>query len=440
MTLNLKKFLPKTLFQRFLLIILLPTIIAQGIAVYIFYERHWASTQRNIVANLGEEMAAVTHIAEGKSDHNQDEALKVATDLGFNAAIRKDRKLPEAPPNYSGERLLLAKELQHRLAHPFTISKMEDPSEEAFYIIRIDLGDRLLRLKFSNKRLTNSSTYIFIMWMVGSAMLLMVVSILFLKNQVNFISRMAQAADEIGKGHEIENFKPRGALEVRQAALAFIKMQERIKRQIEQRIAMLAGISHDLRTPLTRMKLQLALLGTSEEIGNLGGDIDEMEKMIEGYINFSKGQESEESKEIRLSELLGSVADNYRRQGKSIEFKPTKKDERPVKLRENAIKRMLGNIIDNAFRHGKNVHVSNDAVGNSAIIFIDDDGPGIPEDMREEVFKPFFRLDFSRNADTGGSGLGLAITLDIVRAHGGDIKLDVSPLGGLRVMVRLPIT
>jgi len=414
--------------------------MAQAIAVYIFYERHWASAERNIVANLGEEIAAVTRIAERKSAHNQDEVLKIATDLGFNATIRKDRKLPEAPSNYSGDRLLLAKELQKRLLHPFTISKMENPSEEAFYIVRVDLGDRLLRLKFSDKRLTNSSTYIFIMWMVGSALLLMIISILFLKNQVNFISRMAAAADEIGKGHEIENFKPRGALEVRQAALAFIKMQERIKRQAQQRTAMLAGISHDLRTPLTRMKLQLALLGTSEEIGNLSGDIDEMEKMIEGYLNFSKGQEVEESKEIRLSSLLETVTDNYRRQGKSIEFQLVKKDERLVKLRESAIKRMLGNIIDNAFRHGKNVLVSNDAVGNSAIIFIDDDGPGIPEDMREEVFKPFFRLDFSRNSDTGGSGLGLAITLDIVRAHGGDIKLDTSPLGGLRVIVRLPIT
>lgn len=392
-----------------------------------------------MTAAVGGEIAGLTHLAEEKNARSDDMAMKMAADLGFNIAIKKDKKLPETA-NYSGLRKLLALELKRRINYPFTISTAQNEKEEEFYIVRIDLGDRLLRIKFSDKRLSNSSTYIFILWMVGSAALLLIISILFLYNQIKFISMLASAASAFGKGQEIEDFRPRGALEVRQAALAFIKMQERIKRQTQQRTAMLAGISHDLRTPLTRMKLQLAMLAKGEEIENLSSDIDEMEKMIEGYINFAKGEESEESREIKLSSLLESTADNYRRQGKRLDLRADKKKERPLKLRENAIRRMLGNIIDNAFRYGKIVHITLENAGNSALIFIDDNGPGIPEEMRDEVFRPFFRLDASRNSETGGTGLGLAIARDIIHAHGGDIKLDESPMGGLRVIVRLPVS
>lgn len=395
--LNIKQFLPKALLGRFLLIIIVPTMLAQAIAVYIFYERHWASVGRNMAASLGAEITTLTDLAENMPLKNQQEVIKAGKDLGFDTTIKKDKKFPPdaEQKNYSGDRALLARELKNRIHHPFTIAEYEDENYEKFYIIRIDFGNQLLRIKVSDKRLTNSSSYIFIMWMVGSAGLLLLVSIVFLHNQIKFIRLFADAAEGFGKGQEIENFKPRGALEVRQAALAFIKMQERIKRQTQQRTAMLAGISHDLRTPLTRMKLQLALLKNSEEAGNLSTDIIEMEKMIEGYINFAKGQETEESSEIKISALLESVVENYKRQGKNIQLKPGSKIEQPIKLRENAMRRMFGNILGNAFHYGDSVNISTENIGNSIIIYIDDNGPGISPEMREEVFKPFFRMDLS---------------------------------------------
>jgi len=289
----------------------------------------------------------------------------------------------------------------------------------------------------SRKRLFSSTTYIFIMWMVGSSIVLLAVAIYFLRNQMRPIRRLAVAADSFGKGRDVVDFKPEGAREVRQAAAAFIAMRERIRRQITQRTEMLAGVSHDLRTPLTRMRLQLAMLGEGEDIASLKADIAEMEKMIEAYLDFAKGEGPETPTPTDLSSLLAEVVASGRRNGGDIAL--TSNGDLTVPVRRNALKRCFSNLVENALRHGEHVTIAAERRGDVVEVAIDDDGPGIPEADREAVFRAFHRLDASRNFETGGVGLGLAIARDVVRGHGGDVLLSTSEAGGLRALVRLPV-
>jgi two-component system osmolarity sensor histidine kinase EnvZ len=273
--------------------------------------------------------------------------------------------------------------------------------------------------------------------MGGTSVLLMGIATLFMRNQVRSVLRLAAAADRFGKGLETPDFKPEGASEVRQAALAFNLMRHRIVRQIQQRTSMLAGVSHDLRTPLTRMKLQLAMMDDVEGVEDLKLDIVEMEQMIEGYLAFARGEGSEKPESGDIAAMVAEVSTGFQRQGKAVMFA----DSQPIPLifRPNVMRRALSNLIGNATRYGTNVTVSVATIGSQVEITIDDDGPGIPEPLREEVFKPFRRLEESRNQETGGVGLGLSIAQDVVRGHGGDIILGDAPMGGLRVVVRLPL-
>jgi two-component system osmolarity sensor histidine kinase EnvZ len=304
-------------------------------------------------------------------------------------------------------------------------------------LISLQLNDGVLRVITSEKRLFSTTTYIFIMWMIGTSLVLIAVAIIFLRNQIRPIRRLAEAADSFGKGRDVDDFHPSGASEIRRAAAAFRIMKERIQRQISQRTEMLAGVSHDLRTPLTRMKLQLAMLGDGEEVRELRRDVADMEKMITGYLAFARGQDNEAAVATDLPELLHEVVNAARRQGGNVELSTD--TDMMVPIRPNAFKRCLTNLVENAMRHARHVAISARQLEDSVEIAIDDDGPGIPEERREDVFRPFTRLDRSRNLDSGSVGLGLTIARDVIRGHGGDITLSQAPQGGLRALLRLPV-
>jgi two-component system osmolarity sensor histidine kinase EnvZ len=273
--------------------------------------------------------------------------------------------------------------------------------------------------------------------MVGTSSILLIVAVLFLRNQIRPILRLADAAESFGKGREAPNFRPRGAREVRRAAQAFLEMKSRIERSLEQRTAMLAGVSHDLRTILTRFKLELALIGDSPEVEGMRKDVDEMSGMLEAYLAFARGDSGEQAQATDMTQALEDLRSDAERNGHSA----TVQFHGPpvVTVKPASFKRCLGNLVSNAARHANAIAITGHRDHRYLTVTIDDDGPGIPPDMREEVFKPFLRLDDARNQDEGGTGLGLAIARDIARAHGGDILLGESPQGGLRATVRIPV-
>ena len=328
----------------------------------------------------------------------------------------------------------MAEAMDERVQRPY---RLDETSFEREVVIRVQLSDGLLEIFAPKKRLFSSTTYVFILWMLGTSMLLFGIATVFMRNQVRSVRKLAVAADRFGKGLDVANFKPEGATEVRQAAQAFNLMRERIQRQIQQRTEMLAGVSHDLRTPLTRMKLQLAIMGDMDGRAELDEDVAEMERMVEGYLAFARGEGSEQPVATDLPALVDEVVGRYRRQGSSIDLHS--EGEIVMPIRPDAMARALGNLIGNAIRYGGQVWVRVGCRRDAAEVLIDDDGPGIPPERREEVFKPFTRLEESRNLGTGGVGLGLTIARDIVRTHGGDLLLEDSPLGGLRARVRLPL-
>jgi two-component system osmolarity sensor histidine kinase EnvZ len=300
----------------------------------------------------------------------------------------------------------------------------------------IQLGAGVLTVNIPRGRLYTPTTYIFFLWMVGSSVVLLAIATIFLRNQVKSLRRLAAAAEEFGKGRPVSFIKAEGALEVRQAAMAFIRMRERIERQIRQRTEMLAGVSHDLRTPLTRMRLELELLGDDTAAAELKSDVAEMERLVHLYLDFARGEGTETTVDTDIAELIEDVAAVARREGTPLSLE--RLDELVLPVRPNALRRCLGNLIANARRYGRHVWLTSVPVEDGLDILIDDDGPGIPATERERVFQPFIRLDASRNPSTGGIGLGLTIARDVARGHGGDVRLETSPHGGLRARVHLP--
>jgi two-component system osmolarity sensor histidine kinase EnvZ len=433
----IKRFLPRTLFGRSLLIIVTPVILAQAVATWIFYNRHWDTmTNRLASAVAGDIAMVVEYLEHDSTPEGQHWTLAMAartTDLIIT--VEPGRTLPEEQPPLRGllERTL-GEALHQRVQRPFLINA---PGDTPWYEIRVQMPDGVLSVLSPEKRLFSPTSYIFILWMVGSAMILFAVAIVFMRNQIRPIKRLAAAAEALGKGRDVPNFKPEGATEVRQAATAFLLMRERIQRQITQRTEMLAGVSHDLRTPLTRMKLALDMIGDGPEIEELMDDVAEMETMIEGYLAFARGEGTESAQPTDLTRLLTEAIANARREGAEVEEAVA--ENLFLSLRPNAMRRCFGNLLSNARRHATVIRVTAQRRDGTVEITIEDNGPGIPAAMRDEVFKPFFRLDSSRNRDTGGVGLGLTIARDAVRRHGGDVTLSDSPLGGLRVAVRLPV-
>ena len=359
-----------------------------------------------------------------------------ANNMGLVVTLEKNKILANIPEKKSVSIVdkMFVRSLKKSVQRPF---KIDNKSLDNHLIVSIQLQEGVFEVILNRKRLFSSTTYIFVLWMVGTSMILFGVATIFMRNQVKPIRRLAAAADELGKGRDAPNLKPEGAREIRQASAAFIAMRDRIQRQITQRTDMLAGVSHDLRTPLTRMKLQLEMVKDSSDTAALKDDVAEMEHMVEGYLAFARGEGFETPKPTNIAHILGDVVVSAKRRGAAVDFHT--EGQFVVRIGQNAFKRCINNLLDNADRHATHVSIRTGKRGDAIEITVDDDGPGIPKHLRDEVFKPFFRLDESRNPETGGVGLGLTIARDIIRGHGGDIILSDSPSGGLRARLTLPI-
>jgi two-component system osmolarity sensor histidine kinase EnvZ len=433
-----KRIMPKGLYARALLIIIAPMVILQSVVAFVFMERHWNLVTQNLSAAVVQDIAALVDIYRSYPQSADQATLKRIAQqrLGLSVVFLplSDMPPPGRKPFFSLLDQALSVQLRKQIGRPFWIDTV---GRSALVEIRIRLDNNVMRVIARRSAAYASNSEIFLLWMVGTSLVLLTVAILFLRNQIRPILRLADAAESFGKGREAPNFRPRGAREVRRAAQAFIEMKERIERSIEQRTAMLAGVSHDLRTILTRFKLELVLLGDSPEIEALKKDVDEMARMLEAYLAFARGDTGEQSAPTDMAEFLDELRADAERNGhRSTD---TFHGYPIVTVKSAAFKRCLANLVSNAARFAPSIAITGHRDHRWLTVTIDDDGPGIPAKMREEVFKPFLRLDDARNQDEGGTGLGLAIARDIARSHGGDIVLGDSPLGGLRATVRVPV-
>jgi len=437
----LRRLLPRRLFARALLILVMPVVLLQVVVAYFFFERHWQTVSEEMARSVAGEISYITAQIEAAPTAAERDAILTgaAGALRLGATLAPGRPLPINLPAPSFGRNAevaqrLRKNLDYRLDRPFAI---DTEARERDIVIYVQTDQGLLAANVRRKRLFSSTTYVFILSMVGASLIFLAIAISFLRNQIRPIRKLAEAAERFGKGREVGVFRPSGAADVRQAAQAFLDMRDRIQRQITQRTEMLAGVSHDLRAPITRMKLQLAMWSDSREVGELRSDVDEMERMVDGYLAFASGQEGEEVEPTDLSHILAEITADARRQGAVIELSVAV--GLVVPLRPTAFRRGITNLIENARRHGTRIAVTAARQDDQIVVHVDDDGPGIPEVHRQDVFRPFHRLDASRKPGSGSSGLGLSIARDMMRGHGGDITLDEAPLGGLRATLRLPL-
>lgn len=434
----MKLITPRSLFGRFMLIIILPVLILQLLTTVIFYKNHWASVSRNMISSLSGEVSLIINGIANVKPEERKYILKTAKQyMHLKAEIAEDAEInPEKNINDDYKKLI--KSLSRQVDFKLYLFQQSDDQLR----LEVDIGDDVLLIIFSEKRVANPSTYIFVMWVLGSAFLLLVVSIIFMRNQVKSITSLSRAAENFGKGLEITRFKPVGAQEIRQAGIAFIEMKERIKRLIETRTQMLAGVSHDLRTPLTRMKLITAMLENEEHKESLEQEVDEMKKMIEEYLNFTQLEVTQSFSEpisrINLRQFIETIGEKYRNYN-DVKLNINVLGDIDVNIRPEYFARAIQNLLDNNIRYSKYILIrAQKEEDKFTHIFIDDDGPGIPDDKLEEVFTPFYRLDESRNSETGGVGLGMTIARDIIHKTGGEIKLSRSHLGGLRITITIP--
>ncbi len=432
----LARLAPRSFLGRSLLIIFVPVVLLQVISTWAFYERHYDTITRRLSQAVAGEILGLVDVLDNQFDPGTIERVIELAGRAFSLQVSLD-EATELPPQktYIWPSILeekLTQALRERLNYPYIIDTRSLPDQ---VLIQVDLGETLMTVLVPRERLFSSTSYIFISWMIGSSIVLFLIATVFMRNQVRPIGRLAHAADCFGRGLDVADFRPEGATEVRQAAAAFIKMRERLKRQIQQRTTMLAGVSHDLRTPLTRMKLELAMLH-SPEAESLRLDVAQMEKMIEGYLAFARGEGTEQPKKVDLSELIRQTVNEARREGAEVDLHI--EQQMTATLRPEAMRRCLANLIGNAHRYGGQVSVQAGRRKRGFEILIDDTGEGIPQEVREDVFKPFIRLEESRNPTTGGTGLGLTIARDVVRGHGGDLTLGDAPGGGLRARIWIP--
>jgi two-component system osmolarity sensor histidine kinase EnvZ len=435
---SLRTVMPKGLYARALLIIIVPMVILQSVVAFVFMERHWNTVTQRLSAAVVQDIAALIDIYTSyHQDPNNTLIRRIAQDrLGLVVDFLPVTEMPPPGPKpfFSLLDQALSEEISKRIGKPFWIDTV---GRSALVEIRIKLDNTVMRVFARRNAAYASNSEIFLFYMMGASVILLTVAILFLRNQIRPILRLADAAESFGKGREVPNFRPRGAREVRRAAQAFIEMKSRIERAIEQRTAMLAGVSHDLRTILTRFKLELALLGERPEIEAMKKDVNEMARMLEAYIAFARGDSGEQSAPTDMALFLDELKTDAERNGHTsrVAFH----GHPVVTVRPAAFKRCLSNLVSNAARHADTIAITGHRDHRWLTVTVDDDGPGIPPQLREDVFKPFLRLDDARNQDQGGTGLGLAIARDIARSHGGDITLSDSPLGGLRAAVRVPV-
>ena len=434
----IKSKMPAGLYPRSLLIIIAPMVILQSVVAFVFMERHWNTVTRRLSAAVTQDISGLIDIYRTYPQDPGNTQIRRIAQQRFGLVVDflpvSEMPPPGPKPFFSLLDQTLSDEIRRQIGRPHWLDTV---GRSSIVEIRIQLDNAVMRVFARRSAAYASNSEIFLFWMVGTSLVLLAVAILFLRNQIKPIQRLADAAESFGKGREVPNFRPRGATEVRRAAHAFIEMKSRVERAIEQRTTMLAGVSHDLRTVLTRFKLELALLQDSGEAEAMNKDVDEMSRMLEAYLAFARGDAGEQSASTDMAALLEQLKADAERDGRNVTvaFRGTP----IVTVRPNAFKRCLANLVSNAARYGKSISITGQRDHRWLIVTVDDDGPGIPSGMREDVFKPFLRLDDARNQDEGGTGLGLAIARDIARSHGGDITLGESPLGGLRATVRVPV-
>lgn len=433
-----KSVMPTGLYARTLLIMIVPMVLLQSVVAFVFMERHWNTVTRRLSQAVVQDIATLIDVYKVYPQDKDRTQIKAIAQQRLGLVVDflplGDMPPPGPKPFFSLLDQALSVQIGRQITRPFWIDTV---GRSNLVEIRIQLDDAVMRIFAQRSAAYASNSEIFLFWMVGTSSILLIVAILFLRNQIRPILKLADAAESFGKGREAPNFRPRGAREVRRAANAFIEMKARIERAMEQRTAMLAGVSHDLRTILTRFKLELALIEDGPDVDGMRKDIDEMSGMLEAYLAFARGDSGEQAQPTDMAAALEELRSDAERNGHKATV--TFHGLPIVTVKPAAFKRCLGNLVSNAARHANDIAITGHRDHRYLMVTIDDDGPGIPADMREEVFKPFLRLDDARNQDEGGTGLGLAIARDIARSHGGDITLMDSPMGGLRAVVRVPV-
>jgi len=429
----IKNILPKRLFYRSLIIVAIPIILLQIIITIVFFDSLWIKANKGMTRSMVGEVKTLFQVYKtGKENRNliTDEYNK---NFDFVISVKENKPMPEIKRErwYSPMDRSLRRELKSSFGSNYWF---DTTSYKEVIELRIKYNNGFLQIFFPKQKIAPASARIFALWITLPGFLLIMIAIIFLKNQTRPIVNLAKAAEKFGKGEYVKEFRPSGAKEIRQAAYEFDRMRKRISIHLNQRSEMLSGISHDLRTPLTRLKLQLALLKQQDLAKKMSDDIEEMERMLNEYLEFSRHQKNEETETIDLNNLIEDVVQKY--QSKEID---TNLDEnKKINMRANSFRRCLFNLIDNGLSYGKKVNILTKNTLNKVIIMVDDNGPGIPENEYQNVMKPFYRIDKSRGQNKSGVGLGLSIANDIIRAHGGNISFEKSPLKGLRVKISLP--
>jgi two-component system osmolarity sensor histidine kinase EnvZ len=434
----LRKYMPKSLYARVVLIVILPIFLIQSFVTYIFFARHSDLVSANLSANIAGQIAMLTELyTDATPEERRSIEREALDDLDISVRFEPDEKVP-----LNDKRAFTAlynntldRQLGERLETDYWFNTSSWP---AYVEVRVQLDDGYISYLARRDRVFATSAPIFILWLVGATFLVGWIAILFLRNQVRSILRLARAAEAFGRGRDVPDYRPSGATEVRKAGRAFIAMRERIKRHIHQRTAMLAAVSHDLRTPLTRLKLALAMQPDTPDVEALRADVVEMERMVEAYLNFARDIAlGDDPEEIDIGALLREIGEETARAGRRLTLEI--ESDLELSARRDALKRAVNNLVANALKYGANVNLTGRRTATDIEIIVDDDGPGIEPEKYADAFKPFTRLGEPRAPNDSGVGLGLSVVRDVARSHGGDVVLDRSPLGGLRATIRLPV-
>jgi two-component system, OmpR family, osmolarity sensor histidine kinase EnvZ len=429
------KFLPKSLFYRSLIIVATPIILLQIIITVVFFDSLWIKANKGMTRSLISEIRTLYDVYKNP-DMGQKQTIIDLYNKNFDFLISYKKNEPF--PKILKERWFspMDRSLRRELKSSFQTSYWFDTTSNKITVeLKIKYKEGYLQIFFPKNKIAPSSARIFALWITLPGLLLIMIAIVFLKNQTRPIVNLAKAAERFGKGEFVKEFKPSGAKEIRQAAYEFDKMRKRITIHLNQRSEMLSGISHDLRTPLTRLKLQLALIKQQDLAKKMSDDIEEMEKMLNEYLEFSRHQKNEETEKVNLQDIIKETIKKY----ENIKIKTVIEENLEINIRPNSIKRCLINLIDNGISYAGKIEITSKKIKNNILIYVDDDGPGISEQEYKNVMKPFYRIDKSRGQNKSGVGLGLSIANDIIRSHGGNIFLEKSSLGGLRVIISLPL-
>lgn len=427
----MKSVLPRSLFGRSLIILVTPLILVQVVLGYIFFDRHTETILRLLSHTISGDIQLVVEMVEDGQNFTRVREL-AHQNLMLDLKLHPGKRLSRVGI-YKSNWLygFMEEALRDKLQLPYFLRMDQD----SIYL-DVEVRQGILHFETPRKRLFSRTTPLVLIWTTASALLLFVVASLFMRNQIRPLRRLGDAAERFGKGQDVGDYRPEGATEVRKAGLSFNIMRDRIRRQLSERTDMLAGVSHDLRTPLARMKLQLAMMPRNPEVVNLSEDVDQMQKMLEGYLDFARGAGDEAPQSIFLSDFFHDLKTQFR--NSSLHFTIDCSPDLKIQVKVQMFKRCLMNLLVNSQRYANHVWIGAQSNGRFLEVTVDDNGPGIPKSQREEVFRPFYRLDVSRNLETGGVGLGLSIARDGIRNHGGQIRLGDSPYGGLRVHIRLP--